>query len=144
MLKLAVSDKEQFNLAYSFYKKGNLLLAKNNLELAEEYYQKICALKRSGLPIDAEMYADVLHNLGTIAESQGETAKAIALYKQAIETNPKRKMTWLFIAKLYLECFTQDRSMRSFKAALEAIKEFEKYDPSYPALQYLKKKYNIA
>jgi len=144
MLKLALLGKERFNPARRIYDKANYFLARGQSEPARQFYLKLITMKESGDLVNREIYADILHNLGMIAENNRQYDLAINYYRQVIAASSKHRMTWLFLARAYLDRFQREADPADLTSGGEAIKEAEKAGLSFPALRYLKKKYRLA
>lgn len=144
MLKLALSGKLKSELIYKLYFKGNLLLSKNSYELAEKCYTRVLKLRKNGVEVSREITADIFHNLGMIAETKKDFDSAIGFYQQSLSENCHRSMTWLFLAKLFLERFESKQQDEDYRSGLDAIHQAELSDINFPAIQFMKKRYQIA
>lgn len=138
MLKLASMMKEDLELLYA---RANGYLANGSPGIAENLYHKILSLGETGVAIDPETEADVLHNLGMIAEERLNFDLAIDYYQKAVTLNKQRSMTWLFLAKLLLNRFERLQSKLDLKAGLEAVAQAEANNSHYPVIRLLKEKY---
>jgi tetratricopeptide (TPR) repeat protein len=102
MLKLASIVKEDWEFIYA---RANVYLAKGCFDLAEDLYLKLLNLLEKESHLNFNIHADILHNLGMLAEGRGNFDLAIDYYRQSVNLNHERSMTWLFLAKLYLNRF---------------------------------------
>jgi tetratricopeptide (TPR) repeat protein len=140
MLKLASRVKENRELIYA---RANVYLAKGCLDLAEELYFKLINLQKSGSCLDFNIHADILHNLGMLAERRGNFDQAIDYYQQSVNLNRERSMTWLFLAKLYLNRYDCFGNKSDLEIGLDAIKWAEDNHNQYPVIKVLKAKYAL-
>ena len=143
-MELALSEKEQSTQVYDLYLKGNCLLAKNKLDLSKRFYLRVLKLIKKGLPVNTAIYADTLHNLGMIAEQEQKHEAAIEYYQLAVTVNPQRSMTWIFLAKLYFERFQNLKHDEDYQLGINALNQADTGTVHFPAVKYLKNKFNIA
>ena len=144
MLKLAISVNEQDNLVKLAYQRGNLLIAKGKLNLAEKQYHKVVALAKSGVSVNRDILSDVYHNLGMIAEENRNLEDAVNFYRASLHEKSERSMTWLFLARIYLERFDATKQLEDFHSGVRALVEAEGLKSDLPVVKYLKYKYKIA
>jgi tetratricopeptide (TPR) repeat protein len=138
MLKLATMVKEDLNLLYT---RANAYLAKGCLDLAEGLYFKLLDLQENGSYLEQNIHADILHNLGMVAEKRRNDDLAIDYYQQAVDLISERSMTWLFLAQLYLNRFDQSGNNSDLKQGFYAIRQAEANNFHYPVIKFLKAKY---
>lgn len=144
MLTLALSESEQQKMIHRIYIRANALLAGRHETLAAKSYQKLLALRAAGITVDSKILADVLHNLGMIAENNQETESAIIYYSRALQEDETHSMTWLFLAKLYMERYQREKRKTDYEQALNALVKAEVTTKDFPAVQFLKQKFAIA
>lgn len=144
MLKLAISGPGQAEIMKRLYMRGNLLLANHRPELAAKQYQKYLAFYHQGWEAEPAVVADIYHNLGMIAEERQEIDNAIAYYQQALNLDAQHGMTWLFLAKLYLNRYEEEHRQSDRILGTKALEEAERYKSGFPAVRFLKKRYAIA
>ena len=137
MLKLAPVKEDKRNI----YIRANGHLAKGCYDLAEELYWKLIALDDSGDKLNQEIYADILHNLGMIAEKRQDDDLAIHYYCQSVAKNSGRSHTWVFLAKSYFNRFEKSKDPNDRKAAFAALQKAEAAPIEYPVIKILKEKY---
>jgi tetratricopeptide (TPR) repeat protein len=138
MLKLASKINEDRDLIYA---KANVYLANGCLDLAEGLYSKLLELQEKENFLDKNIHADIFHNLGMLAEKRGNFDSAIEYYQQAVNLDSNRSMTWLFLAKLYLNRFDGSQNHHDLQIGLEAVRRAEASSSQYPVIKILKKKY---
>jgi tetratricopeptide (TPR) repeat protein len=138
MLKLASMVKEDLGLVYA---RANVFLAKGCLDLAENLYFKLLDLQEYGSYLDVDTHADILHNLGMLEEKRHNNDLAINYYQQAVDLNRQHSMTWLFLAKLYLNRFDCSGNNLDLKEGFYAIRQAEANNLHYPVIKFLKEKY---
>ncbi len=139
-MKLASVVKEDPNQVYA---RANGYLAKGCMDLAENLYFKLLNSRDNGSHLDVEIQADILHNLGMIAERRQNLDLAIEYYQQAVSVNQNRSMTWLFLAKSYLTRFEHKGNNKDLKAGFDAIHQAESDNPNYPVIRFLKQKFAV-
>ncbi len=141
MLKLVPALHEDPNLLYS---KANIYLAKGCLDIAESLYHKLLSLSEAGVKIKKELHADILHNLGMISERRHNLEAAIGFYQQALRNNKQHSMTWLFLAKIYLERYEELGEKQDYQAGFKALNKAAEYKPEFPVVKLLKEKFKFA
>jgi tetratricopeptide (TPR) repeat protein len=144
MLTLALSENQRLNLSNRWYIRGNAFLAQHREVLAETCYHKILSLKETGVLVPTNILADVLHNLGLIAEERQDAELAITYYSRALQEDENHRMTWLFLAKLYFERYEKKRCLTDYRSGMSALYYAETALHNFPAVRYLKRKYAIA
>lgn len=138
MLKLVPDLQEDPKLLYD---KANVYLAKGCFDVAESLYRKI--LNRSEFfetGISHEMRADIFHNLGMISETRRNWDEAIYFYKQALG-DKQHGMTWLFLARIYLERYEQSGDIQDYQAGEKALNKAAEIKPEYPVVKILKERF---
>jgi Tfp pilus assembly protein PilF len=98
-------------------------------------------LHENGSYLDVDIHADILHNLGMVAEKRRNDDLAIDYYQQAVDLNSGRSMTWLFLAKLHLNRFDRSGNNLDLKQGFYAIRQAEANNFHYPVIKFLKAKY---
>ena len=127
----------------TLYSQANMLLAEASQEKAKNIYQKL--LKSDHEALDPNMKADILHNLGMIAESEEDVSAAIRFYREAIAINENRSATWLFLARIYLNRFEKNGDSADYQAGVFSVVQAEKSaTTNYPVIGLLKKKYALS
>lgn len=139
MLKLvpALHEDPQF-----LYNKANLYLAKGCLDIAESLYHKVLNLGESGAKITPELKADIMHNLGMIYERRNNLEAAVRFYRQAVRNDKHHRMTWLFLAKVYLERYEKLGDKQDYQAGFRALNKAAELKPEYPVVKILKERFN--
>lgn len=138
MLKLVPALHEDPNL---LYKKANAYLAKGCLDIAESLYHKLLSGNETSVKIPQELRADILHNLGMISERRNNLDSAINFYQQALRNDKKHGMTWLFLAKVYLERYEKLGDKRDQQAGFKALNKAAELKPEYPVVKILKARF---
>ncbi len=138
MLKLVPALHVDPNFLYN---KANVYLAKGCLDIAESLYHKLLNLNESGAKITKELRADVLHNLGMISERRHNLEAAINFYQQAVENDKQHGMTWLFLAKAYLERYEKLGDKQDHQAGCRALNKAAEFKPEYPVVKILKERF---
>ncbi len=144
MLKAVVSRSGRVEIMKRLYRQGNLFLAQRRPELAAKQYQKYLAFYHQGWEAEPAVIADIYHNLGMIAEERQAIDEAIDCYQHALKHNAYHGMTWVFLAKLYLNRYEEEHRQSDRILGIEALKEAERYKTGFPAVDFLKKRYAIA
>jgi len=137
-LKLALVKEDKT----SIYIRANGHLARGCYDLAEELYCKLIRLDDSGDKLEPEIHADILHNLGMIAEKRHDYDLAIHYYGQSVVINSERSRTWVFLAKSYFNRFEKSGDLSDHKAAFAALQKAEASPVNYPIIKILKEKYS--
>lgn len=137
MLKLALVKEDKT----SIYIRANAHLARGNFDLAEELYYKLITLDKNGDRLDPKIYADILHNLGMIADKKQNIDLAIKYFRQSVMKNSERFLTWVFLAKLYFNRYERLGNPLDKKAAFKALQRAEAAPLKYPIIKTLKEKY---
>ena len=140
MLELATSLPEE---VHEIYTRANGYLAKGCLDFAERLYSRLLAIYTQGSPIDPDLLADILHNLGMIAQERQYGNLALSYYLQALEMNEERSMTWLFLAQIYFERFDESHHQADLSSGRTAVLKAEAINGNYPIIKILKQKYAI-
>lgn len=138
MLKLVPALHEDPN---ELYTKANAYFAKGCLDVAESLYRKILELSSNGVRIKRDIRADVLHNLGMISERRHNLDGAISFYRQAVRSNKQHGMTWLFLARVYLERYEKLGEKQDYMAGLRALTRAAEIEPQFPVVKILKEKF---
>lgn len=138
MLKLVPDLKEDPNLLYT---KANVYLAKGCYDIAENLYRKLLNYDEIETGITRESRADIFHNLGMISERRQNWVDAIFFYKQALRNNKQHSMTWLFLARVYLERYEQSGDLKDYQAGKKALNKAAEHKPEYPVIKILKERY---
>lgn len=124
------------------YDKANVYLAKGCLDIADGLYHKVLNLSESGAKITPELRADIMHNLGMISEHRHNLEAAINFYRQAVRNDKQHSMTWLFLAKAYLERYEKLGNIQDHQAGVKALNKAAELKPEYPAVKVLKEKFS--
>jgi len=138
ILKLVPALHEDPNLLYS---KANVYLAKGCLDIAESLYHKVLNLSKSGAEITPELEVDILHNLGMLSERRHNPEAAIDFYQQALRSGKQHSMTWLFLARVYLERYEKLGDKRDHQAGFKALIKAAEFKPEYPVVKILKERF---
>lgn len=138
MLKLVPALHEDPDLLYS---KANVYLAKGCLDIAESLYHKVLNLSKSGSKITPELQADILHNLGMLSERRHNLEAAIDFYQQALRNDRQHSMTWLFLARVYLERYEKLGDKQDHQAGFKALNKAAELKPEYPVVKILKERF---
>ena len=138
MLRLVPKINEDPNLLYT---KANVYLAKGCIDIAESLYHRLLNQSEAEVGFTRELRADVYHNLGMISEERRNLKDALFFYKQALRNNKQHSMTWLFLAKIYLERYEQSGSLLDHQAGLKALHKAAELKPEYPVVKVLKERY---
>lgn len=138
MLKLAPKTTEDPNLLYT---KANAYLAKGCLDIAESLYHKLLNHSEAETGISRELRGNIFHNLGMISEERRNLKDALFFYRQALRNNKEHSMTWLFLAKIYLERYEQSGSPLDYQAGLKALHKVAEVKPDYPVVKILKERF---
>ncbi|HOP73506.1 MAG TPA: tetratricopeptide repeat protein [Bacillota bacterium] len=144
MLKAVISRSGQAKIMKQLYRRGNLFLANGRPELAVKHYQKYLAFYHQGWEAEPVVVADIYHNLGMIAEERQAIDEAIAYYEQALKYDAYHGMTWIFLAKLYLNRYEEQHRQSDRMMGVKALEEAERCKTGFPAVNFLKKRYAIA
>lgn len=139
MLKLVPALQEDPKLLYD---KANVYLAKGCFDIAESLYRKILNRSEFESGISRELRADIFHNLGMIAKHRHNWEEAIYFYKQALGNNKGHGMTWLFLAKIYLERYEQSGNIQDYQAGKKALNKAAEIKPGYPVVKILKERFS--
>lgn len=138
MLKLVPGLQEDPNLIYT---KANVYLAKGCYDIAENLYHKLLNYSEIETGITRESRADIFHNLGMISERRQNWEDALFFYKQALRNNKQHSMTWLFLARVYLEQYEQSGDIKAYQAGKKALNKAAELKPEYPVIKILKERY---
>ncbi len=138
MLKLVPALHEDPNLLYA---KANVYLARGCLDIAESLYHKVLSLSESGAKITPELRADILHNLGMLSERRHNPEAAIDFYQQALRNDREHSMTWLFLARIYLERYEKLGDKQDYQAGFRALNKAAELKPEYPVVKILKERF---
>ncbi|MGE5604410.1 MAG: tetratricopeptide repeat protein [Bacteroidota bacterium] len=138
MLKLVPDLQEDPKLLYT---KANVYLAKGCFDIAESLYHKILNRSEVETGITRELRADIFHNLGMISEQRQNWDNAVYFYKQALRNNKQHGMTWLFLARVYLERYEQSGDIQDYQAGKRAINKAAEFKPEYPIVKILKERF---
>ncbi|NLW46637.1 MAG: tetratricopeptide repeat protein [Firmicutes bacterium] len=139
MLKLVPALHED---PKSLYDKANLYFVKGCMDIAESLYHKVLNLSESGVKISPELKADILHNLGMISERRHNLRAAIKFYRQAVRNDKQHSMTWLFLAKVYLERYEKLGNKQDHQAGFRALNKAAEFKPEYPVIRILKERFS--
>lgn len=138
MLKLVADLQEDPNLLYT---KANLYLAKGCFDIAESLYLKLINRSDVDYKITRELRSDIFHNLGMISERRQNWKDAVYFYRQALRNNKRHGMTWLFLARVYLERYEQSGDIQAYQAGKKALNKAAEHKPEYPVIKILKERY---
>jgi len=138
MLKLVPKINED---PYLLYTKANAYFAKGCLDIAESLYHKLLNRSEAETGISRQLRADIFHNLGMISEERRNLKDAVFFYRQALRNNKQHNMTWLFLAKIYLERYEQSGSLLDYQAGLKALHKAAEANPDYPVVKILKERF---
>jgi tetratricopeptide (TPR) repeat protein len=138
MLKLVPDLHEDPNLLYS---KANVYLAKGCFDIAESLYCKLLNHNETEVEINRELKADIFHNLGMISERRQNWKSAVYFYRQALRSNKQHSMTWLFLARVYLERYEKLGEIQYYHAGKKALNKAAELRPEYPVIKILKERF---
>ena len=138
MLKMVTDLYEDPNLLYT---KANVYLAKGCFDIAESLYLKMLSRSEVDDGITRELRADTFHNLGMISERRQNWKDAIYFYKQALRNNKRHGMTWLFLARVYLERYEQSGDIQDYQAGKKALNKAAEFKPEYPVVKILRERF---
>lgn len=139
MQKLVPDLQEDPKLLYD---KANVYLAKGCFDIAESLYREILNRDEFETEISHELRADIFHNLGMISEHRRNWEEAIYFYEQALGNNKGHGMTWLFLARIYLERYEQSGDIQDYQAGKKALNKAAEIKPKFPAVKILKKRFH--
>ncbi len=138
MLKLVPDLHEDPNFLYT---KANVYLAKGCFDIAESLYRKLLNRSQAEAGITSELRADIFHNLGMISERRQNWEAAVYFYRQALRSNKQHIMTWLFLARVYLERYEQSGDIQDYQAGKKALNKGAELKPEYPVVKILKARF---
>lgn len=138
MLKLVPDLGEDLN---SLYSKANAYLAKGCFDIAESLYRKLLNRSEIETGITREVRADIFHNLGMISEHRQNSDAAVYFYRQALRHNKQHSMTWLFLARVYLERYEKFGDIQDYQAGKKAVNKAAELKPEYPVVRILKARF---
>lgn len=118
---LARTNISEENLFQVYKDLGNLCIRENDLDSAEEYYNKAFAI---------DHYSDHLFvNFGTLELKRGNTDMALQRFRDALQVNPKNAQAWVGLALIHRQYGDFDLSYANVSSALD-------HDPyNVPALK---------
>ncbi len=99
------------NLFQVYKDLGNLCMREDDLDSAEEYYNKAFAI---------DHYSDaLLVNFGTLELKKGQTETALKRYREALEVNSENSQAWVGLALIHREYGDFELSYANVSSALD-------------------------
>lgn len=108
---LARTNVSEENLFQVYKDMGNLCIREDDLDSAEEFYNKAFAI---------DHYSDaLLVNFGTLELKKGNTDTALSRFREALEVNPKNSQAWVGLALIHRQYGDFDLSYANVSSALD-------------------------